>query len=173
MSPELQRVAERAGREPQAQFHSLAHLIDEAALKRAFYRQRGNAAAGVDGVTKAGYEQKLDDNVRKLHERLRSGRYRHEPIRRTYIPKEGKPGQKRPLGISCFEDKIVQEALREVIEAVYEPIFRDCSYGFRPGRSAHDAVGTLNDLLYRGAVSWVLEADITSFLDAASYYTPG
>ena len=165
MSPQLHKVAERARREPQARFHSLAHLIDPASLLRAFHRQRPGAAVGVDGVSKADYGQDLEARLRALHERLRSGRYRHPPIRRVHLPKEGGKGQTRPIGISCFEDKLVQEALREVIEAVYEPVFRDCSYGFRPGRSPHDAIRRLNELLYRGEVSWVLEADVASFFD--------
>ena len=163
MSPQLHKVAERARREPQARFHSLAHLIDPASLRRAFHRQRPGAAVGVDGVSKADYEQDLEVRLRALHERLRSGR--HQPIRRVHLPKEGRKGQTRPIGISCFEDKLVQDALREVIEAVYEPVFRDCSYGFRPGRSPHDAIRRLNELLYRGEVSWVLEADVASFFD--------
>ena len=165
MSPQLHKVAERARREPQARFHSLAHLIDPASLRRAFHRQRPGAAVGVDGVSKADYEQDLEVRLRALHERLRSGRYRHQPIRRVHLPKEGRKGPTRPIGISCFEDKLVQDALREVIEAVYEPVFRDCSYGFRPGRSPHDAIRRLNELLYRGEVSWVLEADVASFFD--------
>ena len=165
MSPSLAKVAERARQEPEAQFHSLAHLIDVTALKRAFDRQRKDAAPGIDGVTKADYGQDLERDIQDLHERLRTKRYRHQPIRRVYIPKEGQPGKERPLGISCFEDKIVQDALREVLEAVYEPDFRDCSYGFRPGRSAHEALRTLNQVLFQGEGNWVLEADIASFFD--------
>ena len=116
-------------------------------------------------MAKADYGQDLEARLRALHERLRSGRYRHQPVRRVHIPKEGRKGQTRPIGISCFEDKLVQDALREVIEAVYEPVFRECSYGFRPGRSPHDAIRRLNELLYRGEVSWVLEADVASFFD--------
>ncbi len=152
-------------RGPDTRFHSLAHLVDQDALRRSFHRQRGKAAAGVDGVTKADYEQNLEAHLEDLHERLRTRRYRHQPIRRVHIPKEDRPGQTRPIGISCFEDKLVQGALREVLEAVYEPLFRECSYGFRRGRSAHDAVRTLHDLLYRGEVNWVLESDVTSFFD--------
>ena len=165
MSPSLLKVAERAQREPYAQFHSLAHLIDVAALKRAFDRQRTDAAPGIDGVTKTEYGQDLERNLQDLHERLRTKRYRHQPIRRVYIPKEGQPGKERPLGISCFEDKIVQDVLREVLEAVYEPDFRDSSYGFRPGRSAHDALRRLNQVLFQGEGNWVIEADIASFFD--------
>src|ERR1700689_43530 len=106
MSPELLRVAERAQQEPDGQFHSLAHLLDELALSRAYYRQRDDAAVGVDGVTKEAYGQDLTANLRDLHGRLKTKRYRHQPIRRVHIPKGD--GRTRPLGISAFEDKIVQ-----------------------------------------------------------------
>jgi RNA-directed DNA polymerase len=163
MSPALVRVAERAKREPDGQFHSLAHLIDELALACAYYRQREDAAVGVDGVTKEQYGQNLGPNLQDLHQRLRSQRYRHQPIRRVHIPKDN--GKTRPLGISAFEDKIVQDAVREVLQAVYEQDFLDCSFGFRPGRSAHDAIRALHRAVDRGEVNWVLEADIMSFFD--------
>ncbi|MBI2505713.1 MAG: group II intron reverse transcriptase/maturase, partial [Candidatus Latescibacteria bacterium] len=166
MSPELGKVAARARREPQAQFHALAYLIDRNALERAYHRQRKAAVVGVDGITKEQYGQELERNLRELHERLRTGRYRHQPIRRVFIPNEGQPSKTRPIGISCFEDKVVQDALREVLEAVYEQDFRECSYGFRPGRGAHTALRTLNQALFQGEVNWVLEADIASFFDS-------
>jgi group II intron reverse transcriptase/maturase len=166
MSPELVKVAERARREPQAQFHSLAHLIDVAALKRAFHRQRKDATPGVDGVTKEVYGQNLEDNLQDLHDRLRSRRYRHQPILRVHIPKEGRGDKTRPIGISCFEDKLVQEALREVLEAVYEQDFRDSSYGFRPGRSAHDALRVLHRVAFKGELNWIIEADLASYFDS-------
>lgn len=164
MSPELLKVAERAQREPEGRFHSLAHLIDVPALARSFHRLRKDAAVGVDGVTKAVYGEALDANLTDLHERLKSTRYRHQALRRGHVPK-GK-GQWRPIGISAFEDKIVQDAVREVLEAVYEQDFLDCSYGFRPRRSAHDAVRALDRAVHRGKVSWILEADIASFFDS-------
>src|SRR5262245_58370109 len=164
MSPQLLKVAERAKNEPDGQFHALAHLLDESALSRAFYRQREDAAVGVDGTTKEVYGQHLGGNLRDLHERLVTKRYRHQPIRRVHIPKGN--GQMRPLGISAFQDKIVQDALREVLQAVYEQDFLDCSYGFRPGRSAHDAIRALHRAADRGELSWVLEADIVSFFDS-------
>lgn len=164
MSPELAKVADRAKREPKAVFHSLAHLITVPALTRAYGRQRKDAGVGVDGITKEKYGEELEKNLQGLHERLKTGRYRHQPIRRVHIPKE--PGKTRPIGISCFEDKWVQEAVREVMEAVYEQEFVDNSYGFRPKRGAHDAIRALNRAGYEGEVNWVLEADFRSYFDS-------
>ena len=164
MSTSLLRVVERARREPEGRFHSLAHLIDVPALERAFHRLRTDAAVGVDGVSKEQYGQALEANLEDLHRRLRTKRYRHQPLRRVHIPKGG--GRTRPIGISAVEDKIVQGAVREVLEAVYEQDFLECSYGFRPGRGAHDAIRTLNCAVYQGKVSWILEADIESFFDS-------
>jgi len=124
MSPELLKVVERAKREPEGRFNSLAHLIDVPALERAYHRQRKDAAVGVDGVTKEQYGQDLAARLRDLHERLRARQYRHQPIRRVHIPKDG--GKTRPIGISAFEDKLVQDAVREVLEAIYEQDFRVC-----------------------------------------------
>jgi RNA-directed DNA polymerase len=165
MSTGLRTVAERAKREPAARFNSLAHLIDEALLAGAFARLRNNAAVGVDGITKEEYGRDLQRNLRELHERLKTKRYRHQPIRRVHIPKE-KSGQTRPIGISATEDKVVQSAVREVLEAVYEQDFMDCSYGFRPGRSAHDAVRALTRAVNVGEANWILEFDIRSFFDS-------
>jgi RNA-directed DNA polymerase len=164
MSPKLLEVMERAERDPQARLRGLARFIDEAALTRAFSALRKDAAVGVDGITKEAYGQALESKLRDLHERLKAGRYRHQPIRRVHIPKE--KGKTRPLGISSTEDKIVQQALREVLEAIYEPDFVDCSYGYRPGRSAHGALGALDRAAMRGEVNWVLEADVQSFFDS-------
>ena len=103
-------------------------------------------------------------NLQDLHARLKAKRYRHQPIRRVHIPKD--KGKTRPIGISAFEDKLVQDAVREVLEAIYEQDFLDCSYGFRPGRSAHDAVRALDRIVHQGEVNWILEADIVSFFDS-------
>lgn len=162
-SPELLKVVERA-KDPKFTFLALAHLIDEVALTRAYHRLRADAAVGIDGITKEQYGQELERNIRDLHERLRMKRWRHKPIRRIHIPKEN--GKSRPIGISSTEDKIVQEVLRELLEAIYGPIFHDCSYGFRRGRSAHDALRSLNGVLFRGEVSWILEIDVESFFDS-------
>jgi group II intron reverse transcriptase/maturase len=167
MSPELMKVASRARNEPSARFHSLAHLIDVQALERAFHKLRSDAAVGVDGVTKEVYGWELEENLRNLHARLRGKRYRHQPIRRVNIPKDN--GGTRPLGISAFEDKIVQEAIREVLSAVYEEDFLPCSYGYRPGRRAHDAVRALDIAAWEGRVNWILEADLRSFFDSVPH----
>jgi len=164
MSPELLKVVERAKTEPEGRFHSLAHLLDVAALMRAYKRMRKDAAVGVDAVTKEHYGRALEENLRGLHQRLVSKQYRHQPIRRVHIPKDG--GKTRPIGISAFEDKLVQDAVREVLEAIYEQDFLDCSFGFRPGRRAHDAIRVLDRIAHRGHVSWILEADIVSFFDS-------
>ena len=125
MSPGLLKVVERAQREPEGRFHALAQLIDMPALERAYRRQRADAAVGMDGVTKEQYGQALEVNLQDLHARLKAQRYRHQPRRRVHIPQA--QGQTRPIGISAFEDPVVQEAGREVLEAIYEQDFVGCS----------------------------------------------
>jgi RNA-directed DNA polymerase len=164
MSPELLKVVERARREPEGRFHSLAHLLDVPALERAYHRLRKEAAVGVDGVTKEQYGQELEANLQNLHERLRSKQYRHQPIRRVHIPKDN--GMTRPIGISTVEDKVVQDALRAVMEAVYEQDFLDCSYGFRPKRRAHEVLKAIDRAAHQGKANWILEADVVSFFDS-------
>ena len=164
MSPEIRKVVDRARREPEGRFHSLAHLLDVPALAAAYWSIRKDAAVGVDGVTKDQYGQDLEQDFQDLYARLRSKRYRHQPIRRVHIPKDG--GRTRPIGISALEDKIVQSAVRHVLEAIYEQDFLDCSFGFRPGRNAHEAIRALDKVVYRGEVNWILEADIVSFFDS-------
>ena len=164
MSPEIRKVVDRARAEPEGRFHSLAHLIDVPALAAAYWRIRKDAAVGVDGVTKDQYGQDLERNLQGLCARLRSKRYRHPTIRRVHIPKDG--GRTRPIGISTLEDKIVQSAVRHVLEAIYEQVFLDCSFGFRTGRNAHEAIRALDKVVHRGEVNWILEADIVSFFDS-------
>ncbi len=164
MSPEIRKVVDRARAEPEGRFHSLAHLLDVPALAVAYWSIRKGAAVGVDGVTKEAYGRDLERNLHDLHGRLRSTRYRHQPIRRVHIPKDG--GRTRPIGISTLEDKVVQGAVRHVLEAIYEQDFLDCSFGFRPGRNAHDAIRALDQAVHRGEVKWILEADVVSFFDS-------
>ncbi len=161
-SPKLAKVMELARKDPGLRLRSLAHVLDEHVLKQSFHRLRKDAAVGVDGDTKEEYGRKLADNIRGLYDRMRTARYRHQPIRRVRIPKAN--GTLRPLGISCTEDKVVQGALTTLLTAIYEPVFLDCSYGFRPNRSAHDAIKTLHDSV-SGEAAWILEADIEAFFD--------
>ena len=162
-SPELVKVAERAKRHPDQRILALAHLINEPALERAFRNLRRDAAVGVDDVTVEQYGGQLGANLQALRVRMKAGQYRHQPIRRVNIPKEN--GATRPIGVSTVEDKIVQGAVRDVLEAVYEQDFMDCSYGFRPGRGAHDAIRTLNGIVRRGHANYIVEADFVSFFD--------
>jgi len=164
MSPELLKVANRAKSDPEAKMYSLARLIDEAALKRAYESTRKGAAVGVDGVDKEQYGRELDENIRDLHERMKAGKYRHQPIRRVHIPKG--PGKTRPIGISTTEDKLVQRGLTDVLEAMWEPVFYEGSYGFRRGRGAHDALRAIDRMVFRENIEWILEADIQAFFDS-------
>lgn len=164
MSPGLLKVAERAKRHPEVKMLALAHHIDEPALERAYRRLRRGAAVGVDEVTVEKYGERLAENLQALRARMKAGQYRHQPIRRVNIPKDN--GTTRPIGISTVEDKIVQGALRDVLEAIYEQDFLDCSYGFRPGRSAHDAIRALKGVVDRGEANYFVEADIVSFFDS-------
>jgi len=164
VSPGLLKVAERAKRHPDVQMLALAHHIDEPALERAYRSLRRDAAVGVDGITVEQYGEQLAANLQTLRARMKAGQYRHQPILRVNIPKES--GTTRPIGISTVEDKIVQGALRDVLQAIYEQDFLDCSYGFRPGRSAHDAIRKLDGVIKRGNANYIVEADIVSFFDS-------
>lgn len=164
ISTRLQRIAKLAREAPDRSFLSLAHYIDEYWLREAYSRTRKDGAAGVDGTTAKQYAEHLEENLRTLLDRFKSGLYRAPPVKRVHIPK-GSGSQTRPIGIPTFEDKVLQRAVAMVLEAIYEEDFLACSYGFRPGRSAH---GALRDL-WRGLMGmgggWVLEVDIRSFFD--------
>lgn len=161
MSQGLDRVREVAVRDKEVRFTALLHHVDVARLRRAYGAIRPQAAPGVDGVTWAEYGQDLEGNLRDLHARVQSGRYRAKPSRRVYIPKAD--GRQRPLGIASLEDKIVQRAVVEVLNAVYEADFRGFSYGFRPGRKPHDALDALSVGITDRRVNWVLDADVRDF----------
>lgn len=161
---ELSRLAELARQDAGRKFHSIAHFLTPEALWGAFDNLRKNAAAGVDGVTCADYEGHLIENLGRLHEKLKSKTYRAQPLRRIYIDKED--GKKRPISIPSLEDKIVQRATVELLNAIFEQDFLDCSYGFRPGRSAHDALDEVGRVICRGPTEYVLELDIRSYFDS-------
>lgn len=164
----LTRVREAAIGNRKMRFTSLwHHVYDVDRLRECFLSIKRNAAAGVDGVTWQAYADLLEENLEGLSARLKSGGYRARPVRRTFIPKED--GTRRPLGVTALEDKIVQRAVSEVISAVYEVDFRGFSYGFRPGRSQHNALDALCVGLTQRRVNWVFDADIRGFFDAMSH----
>jgi RNA-directed DNA polymerase len=163
VSSELGRVREVARRDKEARFTALLHHVSLGRLRAAYWAIRPQAAPGVDGVTWAEYGQDLEANLRDLHVRVQAGRYRAKPSRRVYIPKAD--GRQRPLGIASLEDKVVQRAVVEVLNAVYEVDFRGFSYGFRPGRSPHHALDALAVGIKRRNVNWVLDADIRDFFN--------
>lgn len=167
VSQRLDRVRKAARHKKKERFTALLHHLDIDLLLTAFFWLKRNAAAGIDGVTWADYEHDLDANLVDLHERIHGNAYRAQPSRRQYIPKAD--GRQRPLGIAALEDKIVQRALVEVLNAVYENDFAGFSYGFRPGRSQHDALDALAVGITRTKVNWILDADISRFFDTVSH----
>ncbi len=168
ISTRRQRIAELARQSPQAAFTTLAHHIDIDWMFEAYRRTRKDGAVGVDGQTAKDYAVDLEGNLRSLLDRAKSGRYQAPPVRRVHIPK-GTGSETRPIGIPTFEDKILQRAVAMVLEAVYEQDFLDCSYGFRPGRSAHQALDALWHRLMEVKGGWVLEIDIRKFFDALDH----
>ena len=162
-SSALARVRQVAQGDKQARFTALLHHVSVDRLRAAFWAIRPEAAPGVDGVTWAAYRQDLEDNLHDLHTRLHAGRYRVKPSRRVHIPKAD--GRQRPLGIASLEDKIVQRAVVEVLNAIYEVDFLGFSYGFRPRRGPHDALDALAVGIERKRVNWVLDADIRDFFN--------
>ena len=162
----LQGVREYARREKGAKLTTLLHHVT-ALLEDSFYALKRDAAPGVDGVTWREYEEDLTERLQELHEKIHRGSYRAQPSKRTYIPKPD--GRKRPLGIAALEDKIAQQAVRTVVEAIFEEDFLGFSYGFRPGRSAHDALDALWVGIMHKKVNWVLDADIRGFFDTIDH----
>jgi RNA-directed DNA polymerase len=165
--PGLERVRERAKTEKKERFTALLHHVDVDLLRVAFSWLKRDAAPGVDGRTWRQYEQNLEANLLDLHARVHRGAYRALPSRRKFIPKED--GRQRPLGVASLEDKIVQRAVVEVFNAIYEEDFLGFSYGFRPGRSQHDALDALAVGITRTRVNWILDVDVRSFFDSVSH----
>jgi len=143
---------------------SLHHVIDLEWMKEAYRLTRKDGAPGIDGVVAADYATNLEANLLDLLDRIKSGRYKAPPVRRTYIPKTD--GSRRPLGIPTFEDKVAQRAIVMVLEAVYEQDFLPCSFGFRPGRSAHQALQSLHTAIMSQGLRWVVDIDIAKYFDS-------
>ena len=168
VSTRQQRIAELAKQAPQMGFTSLNHYLDIAWLREAYRRTRKDGAVGVDGQTAAEYEEHLEDNLQSLLNRVKSGTYQAPPVRSVHIPK-GTGSDTHPIGIPTLEDKVLQRAVVMVLEPIYEQDFHDCSYGFRPDRSAHRALADLKQQLMQTGGGWLLEVDIRKFFDALDH----
>ena len=165
--PQLHKVQEKARASKEEQFTSLAHHLTVPMLNGAYRRLEAKAKPGIDGVTKREYGQNLKENLQDLQERLKSMKYRASPVKRVWIEKPD--GGKRPLGLPTTEDKIVQWAVVEILNCIYEEDFLGFSYGFRPGRNQHQALRALQTVLQKGRVNWVLDADLSKFFDTIDH----
>jgi RNA-directed DNA polymerase len=168
ISTKLQRIAKLAHDAPGLAFTTLAHHLDLAWMREAYHRTRRDGATGVDGQTAEQYAERLEENFKSLLDRVKSGTYRAPPVRRVHIPK-GDGSQTRPIGIPTFEDKVLQRAVAMLLGAIYEEDFAPFSYGFRPGRSAHDALHALRDGIMGMSGGWVVEVDIRKFFDTVDH----
>ena len=168
ISTKLERIAKLAKEIRNADLKTLAHHIDVSWLQEAYRRTRKDGAKGVDGQSAEQYSERLEDNLRDLLDRAKSGRYFAPPVRRVHIPKGGGT-ETRPIGIPTFEDKVLQRAVAMVISEVYEQEFHDFSYGFRPGRSAHQALRAIQHAAWRMGGGWIVEVDIRRFFDTVEH----
>jgi len=169
ISTQQQKIVALAQMEPRKVLTTLAHHIDKVWMVEAYRRTRKDGAVGVDGVTAAEYEERLSENLEDLLSRFKSGRYCAPPVRRVHIPKGGRGGETRPIGIPTLEDKVLQRAVLMVLELIYEQDFMDCSYGFRPGRGAHQALAALWRGLMEMGGGWVIDLDIRSYFDSIDH----
>jgi group II intron reverse transcriptase/maturase len=161
-------IVELARRKPGEVLSLLHHVIDFEWMREAYWLTRKDGATGIDGMTAQEYEANLEANLKDLRDRIISGRYKAPPVRRTYIPKAD--GSQRPLGIPTFEDKVARRAIAMVLEAVYEQDFLSCSYGFRPGCSAHQALQQLRGVITVRRQHWVLDVDIRKYFDSIPHH---
>ena len=162
-STKLDRIAWLSSQDPDKEFECLMHLFNAESLTSCFHQLDQYKAVGIDGINKTSYEKNLEKNIQGLLKRMKDMAYRPGPVREVLIPKEGKPGATRPLGISNLEDKIVQGMMQKVLESIYEPLFLECSYGFRPGRGCHDAIQALLNHLYETEIQTVIDIDLKNF----------
>lgn len=166
---ELSEIAWLSAQDPNREFHSLIHHFNVESLRSCFDRLDGKKAIGVDRVSKDEYGKNLRANLEELVTKMKHMSYRPQAVREVLIPKDGKPGATRPLGISTFEDKLVQKRMQELLESIYEPLFLDCSYGFRPDRGCHDAIKALRTHLDKEEVETVLDVDLANFFGSIDH----
>lgn len=163
----LPAVRQAARQDRRVKFTSLLHHVTVELLRESFYNLKRDAACGVDGISWREYEQDLQEKLKTLHDKVHSGRYRAKPVRRVFVPKAD--GSERPLGVTALEDKIVQTAVVQVLNAIYEQNFLGLSYGFRPGRGQHDALDALSVGIQNSRVRWILDVDIRAFFDTIDH----
>lgn len=168
METKLERIAKVAKEKPNEKFTSLIHLINKEMIIKCHEEMNGRKASGVDNTTKAIYEEKLQENVENLINRMKKQAYKPQPAKRVYIAKSG-TDKKRPLGIPAYEDKLVQAALSKILTAIYEQDFMECSLGFRPNRGCHDALKLLDKIVNRGDIRYVVDTDIKGFFDGVDH----
>src|SRR3990167_4033660 len=159
----LNRIAWLSEQDHGKKYECLMHLFNRESLLECFHELDKNKAVGIDGIKKMAYATNLYGNIKELITKMKNMAYRPGPVREVLIPKEGKPGATRPLGISNLEDKIVQKMTQKVLESIYEPLFLDCSHGFRPGKSCHTAIQALQDHLYKSEIQTVIDIDLKNF----------
>lgn len=159
----LKRIAWLSSKDPLKKFTALMHYFNEESLEACFHELKGRKAVGADGIDKEMYGARLAENLKELIERMKQMSYRPGPVREVLIDKEGKAGATRPLGISNFEDKLVQKMMQKVLESIYDPVFLDCSYGFRPGVGCHDAIRAVMQHLFDNEVEAVIDVDISNY----------
>ncbi len=162
-STKLNRITWLSEQDSKKEFHCLMHLFNEESLTGCFHELDAKKAVGIDGINKAMYGKNLINNIKDLTNKMKNMAYRPSPVKEVLIPKEGKPGATRPLGISILEDKIVQSMMQKVLESIYEPLFLECSFGFRPGKSCHDAIKALTHHLYKNNIQTVIDIDLKNF----------
>lgn len=160
---QLTRIAWLSSRDSSKKFNCLMHYFNEESLESCFHELNGRKAVGIDGVNKSNYAFNLEGNLKNLVNRMKQMSYRHQAVKQVLIPKDGKSNEYRPLGISSFEDKLVQKMMQKVLESIYEPLFLECSYGFRPGKGCHDAIRALQNHLYSNHVRSVIDIDLQNF----------
>lgn len=168
VSTKLQQIAQLARQHPERCFTAISHVIDIELLKEAYHRTRKDGAVGVDGQTAKQYTTELETNLKSLLNSFKDGSYQAPPVRRVYIPKGGGRGL-RPIGIPTFSDKVLQRAVSMVLEAIYEQDFLDCSHGFRPKRSAHQALEALWKILMDTNGGWVVEVDVKDYFGSLGF----
>ncbi|MFH2064171.1 MAG: group II intron reverse transcriptase/maturase [Pseudomonadota bacterium] len=162
-------IRQRSAENPEMVFDQLMHHFSEKNLRQWFHELSGKAATGIDGISKADYGEGLEVNIKDLHQRLKAMSYRPSPVRQVWIPKDGQPNKLRPLGIGTLEGKIVEKGIQQILEAIYDPLFYDCSFGFRPKMGCHDAIKSLHNYLFHNPVKEIIDLDLSNYFGSIDH----